>query len=128
MNAGREAEDLTIAADTIYKVMARLRAKHEDLTALQVMCLMRVASKPGISQRSIQKELAAGANSTASRILGILSDVGARGTKGLELIEMRVNPMDRRERLVYLSPKGKKLMTDIAKDLAKAYHDGKATA
>ena len=116
-NAGSETNEFEQMATALFNVMRRLREKHEDMTALQVMCLMRVAAKPGIGQRELQIELETGSNSTASRILGMLSQHGTRGAEGLNLVDMKTNPLDRRERRLYLSPKGKRLMVEIMKEM-----------
>jgi DNA-binding MarR family transcriptional regulator len=100
----------------LLKAFRRLRDRHADMTLLQAMCFFTVATKQGITQRALYEELSA-SDSAASRILAVLSDIGDRKTAGLDLVSMRVNPNDRRERLLYLTPKGRRLIDDIAADL-----------
>lgn len=114
------AGPLELTAEAMFVALRRLREVHPDMTVLQAMAFLQVAAKPGVSQKAIGTMLEAGADSTASRILGLLADVGFRGTKGLNLVEFRNNPMDRRERLMFLSPKGKRLMVTLATDVQVA--------
>ena len=104
-------------AGALIKVLARLRDRHADMTLLQAMFFFTVAQKPGITQRELYEALGSN-DSVASRTLAILSDLGSRNTPGLDLIEMRTNPLDRRERIVRLTRKGERLMQDIMDDLA----------
>lgn len=94
------------------RVLRRLRDLHPDMTVLQAMALFAVAYTPGITQRALYDYLGT-TDSTASRTVAILSDIGGRATEPLNLIEMRVNPNDRRERQTYLTPLGQRLMDDV---------------
>jgi DNA-binding MarR family transcriptional regulator len=111
----------------VYRVLGRLRDRHADMTVLQAMCFFLVSARPGISQRQLMNELDSN-DSTISRILSLLSDLGDRKSAGLDLIEMKVNPNDRRERLMFLSPKGRRFMADVSNDLAIADADVTAPA
>jgi DNA-binding MarR family transcriptional regulator len=111
----------------VCKVLGRLRDRHPDMTVLQAQCFFTVAARPGISQRQLMNEMDSN-DSTISRILALLSDLGDRKSAGLDLIEMKVNPMDRRERLMFLSPKGKRFIADVASDLATVDATEKASA
>jgi DNA-binding MarR family transcriptional regulator len=81
--------------------------------------LAEVVAKPGVSQRDILGSIGV-STSSVSRTLAVLSELGDRKTDGLELIKMEINPEDRRERLVHLSPKGRRLMEDLMNDLQRA--------
>jgi len=109
--------DQTSTANALLRAFNRLRDLHSDMTLLQASFLMYVARSPGVSQRALYEALGSN-DSVASRTLAILSDVGSRNTPGLGLINMRPNPQDRRERVVTLTPKGNRLMADLAEDIA----------
>jgi DNA-binding MarR family transcriptional regulator len=93
-----------------------MRDLHPDMTVMQVLTLALIAESPGILQRDLYRQLGA-TDSAASRIVAILSDVGSRNTPGMGLVSMRVNPQDRRERLVELTSKGRRLWDDVSRDL-----------
>ena len=103
----------------LIKALGRLRDRHSDMTLQQAMSFFLVAEKPGITQRELYEALGTN-DSVASRTVAILSDVGSRNTPGLDLVEMRINPEDRRERILRLTPKGRRLMDDIVNDLKTA--------
>ena len=103
-------------ASSFARALTRLRDIHQDMTVAQVVCLLLVADRPGITQRDLHKLLDT-TDSAASRIIALLSDVGSRGTPGMELVLMRENPNDRRERHIFLTAKGRRILEDIATDL-----------
>lgn len=107
---------LTEHAEVLMRALARLRDLHEDMTLLQAMTFLCVAANPGIQQRGLYDKLDM-EDSSASRTLALLSDVGARGFAGLDLIKAKIDPQDRRMRLLSLTPKGARLMDDLAKTL-----------
>jgi DNA-binding MarR family transcriptional regulator len=118
-------ETMELTGRAQFVALRRLREVYPDMTILQAMAFFYVAGNEGVPQKQVREHLEAGADSTASRILGMLADVGFRGTAGVGLLVFKNNPHDRRERLMYLSPKGKRLMASIMSDLSiKAEHGG----
>lgn len=111
-------EDTQATAGALLKALGRLRDRHDDMTITQAMFFLFVAHNPGTTQRALYQALGSN-DSVASRTLAILSDLGARNTAGLDLVTMRVNPNDRRERLLDLTPKGKRLLADLHADLTR---------
>ena len=116
-----------IPATRVVKALSRLREMHGDMTILQAMMFFRIASEPGVTQSTLWRELDT-YDSVASRSVAILSSYGvkvrdpktgavARETKPLNLIEVRENPENRREKGLSLTNKGRKLMQDIISDL-----------
>lgn len=105
-------------AQALVKALGRLRDRHADMTLQQAMTFFLVAQNPGITQRALYEALGTN-DSVASRTVAILSDVGSRNTPGLDLVEMKINPQDRRERVLRLTPKGRRMMDDIVEDLSR---------
>lgn len=101
----------------LFRALQRFRDLHPDVTALQVQVFLLVAETPGIPQSDLYKSLGV-SDSAASRIIAILSDIGGRHTEGFKLIEVQVNPHDRRERRINLTTKGQRLADDVARDIA----------
>jgi DNA-binding MarR family transcriptional regulator len=113
-----------VPASRVLKVLSRLRELHNDMTILQAMIFFRIAAEPGVTQRTVWRELDT-YDSVASRGVAVLSSAGVKGAHGrktepLHLIELRENPDDRRERMLYLTRKGRTLMEDIIRDLDMA--------
>jgi DNA-binding MarR family transcriptional regulator len=98
------------------RALQRLRDIHPEMTVLQAQMLCVIAAHEGATQREVYGYLDAN-DSTASRILAILSDVGGRSVPPMNLVKMHPNPQDRRERLLTLTAKGKRLFNLIAHDL-----------
>ena len=105
-------DNVTIPASKLIRALGRLREIHHAMTVLQVQHFLHIAANPGITQSRICQDLD---SNDAARTLGLLSEYG---DPGLELIKMKLNPDDPRERFLYLTLKGRHLMDDIVKDLA----------
>lgn len=99
----------------LLKVMQRLKHQHPDMTVYQAQFFIMVAANPGINQKDLYTSLGSN-DSVASRTLALLSDVGSRSVPGLNLVSAKINPLDRRERLLNLTPKGETLWADIRRD------------
>jgi DNA-binding MarR family transcriptional regulator len=105
--------EITERNHKLMRALIRLRDLHADMTLLQAQAFLLITQKPGIRQEALYNDLDM-ADSSASRTLALLSDVGARGFAGLDLIYAKIDPADRRYRLLYLTPKGKRLASDLA--------------
>ena len=101
--------------------LSRLRDIHPDMTVLQAQMLFVIACHEGLSQRECYS-LVGTNDSTASRVLAILSDIGGRSVAPMHLVAVRVNPEDRRERVLSLTRKGNNLLKDIQRDLTGGAH------
>src|SRR5262245_12452258 len=100
------------------KALGRLKERHRDITALQVMAFTYIAANPGISARELMGPLGTQTESTISRAIATLSDVGTKEIpEGLGLIVLERSTEDRRRYVLRLSKKGHALMTTIVKDL-----------
>lgn len=101
-------------ASQLIEALEEFRKINQDVTANQVIIFLLIAMRPGISQKELMKltELADG---TVSRICGVLSDRGNRGTVGQGLIEIRPSPTSFRSTAQHLSPKGRRLLDAIRK-------------
>jgi DNA-binding MarR family transcriptional regulator len=105
-------------AGGLERALGRFRDLHPDMTALQlaVFLVIAKAGEEGISQSALYRYLDT-TDSTVSRTLAILSDIGGRKVAPLDLIEIKVNPLDRRERLITLTRKGTRILNDVVNDL-----------
>ena len=103
------------AARAIYRAAFRLRDLHPDFTVSQLQLLALVALEPGCTQARVYERLAQ-SDSSISRNIALLSEIGNRYRGGLSLISVKVNQQDRRERLLFLTEKGKRLFRDIEGD------------
>ena len=100
------------------KALTRLREQHENMTVLQAMCLLFIAENPGATAHQIFEALGT-SDSVVSRNLALLCDVGVRNSSPLGLVEMKINPADRREKLLTLTSAGRKLMNQGLTELAR---------
>jgi DNA-binding MarR family transcriptional regulator len=112
----QEPLDPVLTAARMTRAMRRLRDLHPDMTLLQAMFFLSVAANPGASQRDIYALLDTN-DSNAARTIAILSDIGGRRSAPLDLIKVSIDPLDRRQRMLDLTPKGRRLMDDIAADI-----------
>jgi DNA-binding MarR family transcriptional regulator len=104
-------------AARLLRVLTCLNDLHIDMTVRQAMCLLMVAAKPGITLQELYETLKF-RHSLASRQVALLAHVGNKyGQSGLGLIRIEEGYPDRRQRVLHLTPKGEKIMQDIARDL-----------
>lgn len=106
---------MNTAASKLYRAAFRMRDIHPDFTVSQLQLLCLVADNPGIIQAEVFQRLGQ-TDSAVSRNIALLTDIGTRYRDGLELIEVKVNLNDRRERLLSLTRKGERLFEDIEGD------------
>lgn len=102
----------------VLAILNRLQDLHPDMTVLQARMLATIASNPGITSRRLY-DIVGSNDSTASRVLAILSDIGGRKVPALYMVDIAPNPEDRREKLLFLSAKGERLFETLAKDLGQ---------
>jgi DNA-binding MarR family transcriptional regulator len=115
--AKAERDFVATTAKGLFKVLGRLRDRHADMTVLQAMVFLAIAEHPGITQAELSGLLAV-RDSTVSRAVAMLSDIGVRNVGGLDLIEVCVGD-DRRNRELFLTPKGTRLLGDFANDIGR---------
>lgn len=100
----------------LYRVFARFLDHYPDMTILQAMHFLFIAENPGITQHDLIVGMGV-TDSTGSRTALLLGSEGTRGKPGLNLIVIKPDPLDRRQRLLSLSDKGRRLLADIGDDL-----------
>lgn len=94
-------------------VVEEFRKLDPEIQAQTVMTFLMVAEKPGISMKTMQDSLGI-ARSTMSRNVAYLSShKTAAGKKGHGLLESREDPEDRKQKLVYLTSKGRAVMASL---------------
>lgn len=93
-------------------VVTELRGVYPDMTLNQVAVLLTVAANPGISQSEIMEQTGL-ADSSASRIVAILSSYGNRGTGPYHLVELVPSENDRRFKTLHLTKKGRALIEKL---------------
>ncbi len=89
-----------------------LREIHPDMTLNQVLVFCLIAGNAGITQRQIMERLSI-ADSSASRIVSILSKYGDRGTKPMNLLEIIPNEINRRTKSYQLTPLGRRVCDEM---------------
>lgn len=98
------------------KALQRLSELHDDMTILQAKIFLLIAEYEGISAVDIIKRIRSN-DSTVSRIVAILGFHGGRKTPPLGLIFEDICKEDRRRRRYYLTPKGRKMIKEMQKDM-----------
>lgn len=106
-SSGKEWVGKTIA------VLDLFRSINQDMTANQIVALLTIAIRPGVTQRELIKATGLG-EGTVSRLMAVLSDRGVRGREGLGLIKIEMAAGDYRVRKQSLSAKGERLFGAVA--------------
>jgi len=113
------AQDTASVAGNINKLinaMETLRSVHQDMTLNQVLVLLTVAANEGITQKQVV-DLMGLTDGSVARIVAILSKYGNRGTGPFNLIDMRIDDADRRQRALFLTPEGRRLVNSIVRSI-----------
>jgi DNA-binding MarR family transcriptional regulator len=87
--------------------------------ASYMVALLLVATKPGKGSSDYAKDLGV-AQAVASRLMLEIGQKSRRGGEGLGLIDSISDPMDLRQRQVFLTPKGKQVIKKILRVLGRA--------
>lgn len=94
-------------------VLDVVRDVNPEMPAQTLQALVLVALEPNISMSDLEKRLGVSSAAT-SRIIARLSEWERHEVPGRNWLEQRMNPLDRRYRVVELKPKGMTLMKRIA--------------
>jgi DNA-binding MarR family transcriptional regulator len=84
-------------------------------------CLLVVAQHPGITMQKLSDETGL-AQSSCSRNVAMLSKFHRLGKPGYDLVEAVDDPRERRRKIVYLTPHGRKLVNTVMKNIDPAFN------
>lgn len=100
----------------INKVLAGISAIDHEMPLQQARCLFVIAqSEEGMSLSDIAKKVGIGL-ATASRYISALGKINRKKEDGLQLIESFEDPMERRKKIIRLTPKGRIAVRKITGD------------
>jgi DNA-binding MarR family transcriptional regulator len=105
--------------DRACHLLMEFRKHNSDITANQVLVFLMIAARPGISQKEIGEEIGLDSGSMA-RIAALLSDRGlpAQDRAGMDLIRIDLVPGDYRKKGLFLSKKGRAVLTTLRNFMA----------
>jgi len=93
-------------------VIDEFRKINQDMTANQMLVLLRIGERPGITQKELS-QLTQLPDGTVSRICALLSDRGHQTRRGLNAIRIHEVPGDYRVRGSTLFGNGQRLYASI---------------
>jgi DNA-binding MarR family transcriptional regulator len=114
MNAARggaNSEDVEWVG-RLARVIDEFRKINQDITANQMLVLLRIGEQPGITQRELSERTQL-RDGTISRICALMSERGHQGREGLNVVEIRPVPDNYRSKGQHLIGNGKRLYTSI---------------
>lgn len=83
-----------------------------DMPLQTAACFLLIAQEPGISIMELSTRMGM-AQSTASRNVAVLSEYQKGTKKGHGLVVSKEDPLERRRKLVTLSPKGRRVAESL---------------
>ncbi|UXN69609.1 MarR family transcriptional regulator [Devosia neptuniae] len=89
----------------------------------QADILLSVAMRPGLTMADLTK-MTGLSHASVSRNIAALSEYHRLGKPGLNLIEAVTDPRETRRRLIYLTTKGKELLTKMARQIEGTFSMG----
>lgn len=93
-------------------VIDEFRKVSQDITANQMLVLLRVGERPNITQKELA-ELTQLRDGTISRICALMSERGHQGREGLNVIDIHSIPGDYRSKGQSLVGNGKRLYSSL---------------
>ena len=118
MQDRRISADEAMWMDGFTGALEEFRKWNPDVTANVVLTFMLIARHPGITQKELMKRLGL-ADSGTSRTTAALSRYGDRNKPGWDVIDLVENPLDRREKLLYLNKKGNVILAALRRALLR---------
>lgn len=98
---------------TAIKLLGALRAEIDPYIPSQMAeCLLAVALQPGLRMEDLSKRTGL-AQSSCSRNIAALSKWHRLGKEGFDLVEAVDDPRERRRKIVYLTPKGVRVVNKV---------------
>lgn len=101
----------------LLRALKVVRSVDDEMPAQTLQALAEVCAEPGIEQSVLMRRLGMSGAAT-SRIVSRLGEWASYKKPGLNLVEARPNPMDRRYALVYPTASGVVLMRRIMSAIA----------
>lgn len=100
------------------KALELVRDTHPDvnLSALLMLLVISLADKDGVSMADLEKQLGL-SQAGCSRNVALLTDTNRHREEGAGLITRHEDPMNRRTKVVRLSPKGVRFMAQFKQHL-----------
>lgn len=98
--------------DSLIDLLQEFRKLHSDATLNQVISFLAVAREENITQTEVLAILDM-KTSGQSRIISLLSKHGDRNVAGWDVIRQDENPLDRRQKLLSLTGKGRLILGTI---------------
>lgn len=89
-----------------------MRKTYSDLTLQAVHMFLLVALQPGITSKEISRKTGL-SQSSCSRNMALLSATHRLGKPGLDLVTAEEDIRERRRKKLYLTPKGKALVSKL---------------
>jgi DNA-binding MarR family transcriptional regulator len=86
--------------------------EYADMPMSQAYSLLLIARYEGLSLKDLAHRANVGMAS-ASRYVAMFGSQGYRGEKGLGLVEALEDPMERRKKIIKLTPKGKTVVNKL---------------
>lgn len=93
------------------------REAYADMSGTTLSVFLIVATNPAISAKDLLKRIPDTSQSAISRHLSTLGEWNWRGGPGLGLVDLVEDPEDRRNKIAFLSAKGKQLAIKMARAL-----------
>lgn len=103
----------------IISVIEEFRKLEPEIQAQTILTFLLVMQDPGkLSVKDIATRLGL-AQSSASRNVAALSKFHRKGRPGHDLVKADENPMDRREKLIHITPKGRRVAESIVEQMSQ---------
>jgi DNA-binding MarR family transcriptional regulator len=97
---------------TILSLLGQLRALDPDMPMAQAYCLFLISRDEGLSLKELAHRADIGMAS-ASRYVSQFGESVVPGRKGLGLVLAKEDPLERRKKIITLTPKGRQVVGKI---------------
>jgi DNA-binding MarR family transcriptional regulator len=94
----------------LIKAIDAIRTESDDMPAQQIQVLLAVVLRPGVIHEGLIKDVGI-TQASVSRNVAALSKWHRLGKPGADYVEQIEDPRERRRKIVYLTPKGRKVVS-----------------
>ena len=100
------------AAKTTLRLLEELRKIDPEMQLQTASVFLYVAHNEGITMKDLGDQLGL-AQSSCSRNVAYFSKINRKHKEGYDLLVAREDPAERRRKLVYLTPKGRRIVESL---------------
>ena len=104
---------------TVMGLIEEFRKLHPEFPPQMMLTFLWVAHKPGITLRELTQHVGT-SQSSMNKVVLQLAQEGSHGREGYNLVRTEFDPSDAKRKIVFLAPKGKRVLYSLTRLMEQA--------